>query len=65
MSVIDPSAISAVKNTVSDNVGCGWIVRPMSSASAPISSASTVSAMSSPAFTPTMPAPRMRFVPFS
>ena len=48
MSVIDPSAISAVKKTVSESVGCGWIVRPMSSASAPISSASTVSAMSSP-----------------
>ena len=55
-----PSAISAAKLKVSDNVGCGWMVRPMSSMSAPISSASTASAISSPAFTPTMPAPRMR-----
>ena len=54
MSVIEPSAISAVKNTVSDSVGCGWMVRPMSSASAPISRASTVSAISSPALMPTM-----------
>src|SRR4030095_15267582 len=44
MSVIEPSAISAPKNTVSESVGWGWIVRPMSSASAPLSSAHTVSA---------------------
>ena len=54
-SVIVPSAISAANATVSDSVGCGWIVSAMSSASAPISSACTVSAISSPALTPTMP----------
>ena len=32
-SVIVPSAASAAKPIVSERVGCGWIVRPMSSAS--------------------------------
>ena len=45
-SVIVPSAISAAKPTVSDSVGWGWMVSAMSSALAPISSASTVSAIS-------------------
>ena len=35
-----PSKASAAKATVSDNVGCGWTVRPTSAAVAPISSAS-------------------------
>ena len=35
--MIVPSAASAAKPTVSESVGCGWIVSPMSSASAPIS----------------------------
>ena len=47
--------------TVSDSVGWGWIVSAMSSASAPISSACTVSAISSPAPTPTIPAPSSRW----
>ena len=54
-SVIVPSNISAAKLTVSDSVGCGWIVCPMSVASAPISIASATSAIRSPAFGPTMP----------
>ena len=45
-----------------DSVGCGWMVRPMSSASAPISIASATSAIRSPAFVPTMPPPTMRCV---
>ena len=53
--MIVPSAISAANPTVSDSVGCGWMVSPMSSASAPTSIASTASAISSPALTPTMP----------
>ena len=44
----------------SDSVGCGCTVSPMSSASAPISSACTVSAISSPAFTPIIAAPSRR-----
>ena len=39
-SVSVPSNASAANATVSDSVGCGWIVRPMSAASAPISIAS-------------------------
>jgi hypothetical protein len=45
-----PSDISAANATVSDRVGCGCTVRPMSSASAPISIASAASAIRSPAF---------------
>ena len=48
--------------TVSDRVGCGWIVRPMSAASAPVSMARAASAMRSPALGPTIPAPMMRSV---
>ena len=54
-SVIVPSAASAAKPIVSERVGWGWIVEPMSSASALNSRACTVSAISSPAF-PTEPA---------
>jgi hypothetical protein len=56
-SVIVPSAASAAKPIVSERVGWGWIVRPMSSASALNSRACTVSAISSPALTSTFPAP--------
>ena len=45
-----PSNISAAMATVSESVGCGWIVSPISDASAPISIASATSATSSPAF---------------
>ena len=48
-SVIDPSTISAENATVSDRVGCGCTVSAMSVALAPISSASTVSEIRSPA----------------
>ena len=37
MSVTVPSATSAAKPSVSESVGCGWIVSAMSSATAPIS----------------------------
>ncbi len=46
---VTPRATSAANPTVSDSVGCGWMVSAMSSASAPISSAWTTSAISSPA----------------
>jgi hypothetical protein len=58
--VIVPSNASAARATVSDSVGCGWMVRPMSAASAPISMASAASAMRSPADGPTMPQPMAR-----
>ena len=61
-SVIDPSSSSAASAIVSDSVGCGWTVSAMSSALAPISSASTVSEIRSPASTPTIPAPSSRWV---
>ena len=61
-SVMVPSNISAAKATVSDSVGCGWMVRLTSSASAPISMASPTSAIRSPALTPTIPAPSTCFV---
>ncbi len=44
-----PANASAEKAIVSESVGCGWTVRPMSSASAPISIASATSAIRSPA----------------
>ena len=47
-SVIVPSAASSAKPIVFREGGMGWIVRPMSSASALISRACTVSAISSP-----------------
>ena len=58
--MIVPSNASAAMATVSDRVGCGWMVRPMSAASAPISMASTASAMRSPAEGPVMPQPMIR-----
>jgi len=60
-----PSACSAEKPTVSESVGCGWMVSAMSSASRPASIARTASASNSPALTPTIPAPSTRFVPGS
>ena len=60
-----PSATSAASPTNSPSVGCGWIVRPMSTASAPISTASTTSLMRSPACVPTMPPPRTRWLALS
>src|SRR5215212_7078921 len=57
-----PSKASAAIATVSDRVGWGWMVSPMSAASAPVSMASAASAMRSPALGPTMPAPMMRSV---
>ena len=45
-----PSNASAAMATVSDRVGWGWMVRPMSAASAPVSMARAASAMRSPAF---------------
>ena len=44
-----PSKASAAMATVSDRVGWGWMVSPMSAASAPVSMASAASAMRSPA----------------
>jgi hypothetical protein len=55
-----PANASAENAIVSESVGCGWIVGPMSSALAPISIASAASAIRSPAFAPTMPAPKSR-----
>jgi hypothetical protein len=60
-----PSNASAAMPMVSESVGCGWMVSPESAASEPISMASAASAMSSPAFGPTMPHPMIpigRFV---
>ena len=54
-SVIVPSA-SRRRTRRSRQRGWGWTLNPMSYASAPISSPSTVSAISSPAPTPTIPA---------
>ena len=60
--MIVPSKASAAMATVSDRVGWGWMVRPMSAASAPVSIARAASAIRSPALGPTMPAPMMRSV---
>ena len=54
-SVMVPSNISAANATVSDRVGCGCTVRPVSSVSAPVSIASAASAIRLPVFGPTMP----------
>src|SRR3989454_9482722 len=61
-SVHTPSKTSAAKPTDSESVGCGWIVLPMSTASAPISIASAISLIRSPARVPTMPPPTTRCV---
>ena len=47
---------------LSPSVGCGWMVLPMSTPSAPISIASATSLIRSPACVPTMPPPTMRCV---
>src|SRR5204862_8250361 len=60
-SVHTPSKSSAAMPTDSLVVGCGWIVLPISVASAPISTASASSLIRSPAPVPTMPPPRMRW----
>ena len=60
-----PSACLNDSIMASPRVGWGWMVRAMSSASAPISIAWTVSAISSPAPTPTIPAPSSRWLPGS
>ena len=52
-----PVIISAAKPKVSAKVGCGCMVKLISSASAPISSARTASDINSPALVPTIPAP--------
>ena len=56
----EPCATSAAMPIDSPSVGCGWIVLPMSTASAPISIASATSPIMSPACVPTMPPPTMR-----
>ena len=61
-SVQTPSKASAAMPTDSLSVGCGWMVLPMSVASAPISTASASSLMRSPAPVPTMPPPTMRWL---
>src|SRR5205814_6425076 len=57
-SVQTPSNNSAAMPTDSLVVGCGWMVLPISVASAPISTASASSLIRSPAPAPTMPPPR-------
>ncbi len=52
-----PCATSAAMPIASPSVGCGWMVLPMSTASAPISMASAISPIMSPACVPTMPPP--------
>jgi hypothetical protein len=54
-----PCATSAAMPMLSPSVGCGWMVLPMSTASAPISMASAISPIMSPACVPTMPPPRI------
>ena len=61
-SVQVPSKTSAAIPINSLNVGCGWIVWPMSPGSQPISTARQISLMRSPACVPTMPPPMMRCV---
>src|SRR6185295_14430162 len=60
-SVQTPSKASAAMPIDSLTVGCGWMVLPMSVASAPISMASASSLMRSPAPVPTMPPPTTRW----
>src|ERR1700682_6354957 len=61
-SVQTPSNASAANPIDSLNVGCGWMVLPMSTASAPISMARTISLIRSPACVPTMAPPTTRCV---
>src|SRR4249920_294773 len=60
-SVQTPSKASAAMPTDSPSVGWGWMVLPMSVASAPISTASASSLMRSPAPVPTIPPPTIRW----
>ncbi len=50
---------------LSPKVGCGWMVLPISTASAPISIAKATSPIMSPACVPTMPPPRIRPWPWA
>src|ERR1700694_1450323 len=61
-SVHTPSYSSAAIPTDSLVVGCGWMVLPMSAASAPISVASAISLMRSPAPAPPIAPPIRRWV---
>src|SRR5438874_5433497 len=61
-SVHTPSKSSAENPIDSESVGWGWIVLPMSTASAPISIASAISLTRSPACVPTIPPPTTRCV---
>ena len=61
-SVHVPSNASAARPIDSPSVGCGWMVLPMSTASAPISIASAISPIMSPACVPTMPPPTMTWL---
>src|SRR6266850_916188 len=54
------SSVSAASISVSESVGCVWMVSARSSASSAASTASAASAMSSPAPAPAMPAPSRR-----
>src|SRR6202521_72855 len=61
-SVQTPSNASAANPIDSLSVGCGWMVLPISTASAPISIASAISLIKSPACVPTMAPPTTRCV---
>src|SRR5690606_23286603 len=61
-SVQAPSKSSAARPMVSPSVGWGWIVLPISVASAPISMASAISPIMSPAWVPTIAPPMIRWV---
>src|SRR2546421_2523960 len=61
-SVQTPSNASAANPIDSLSVGCGWMVLPISTASAPISIASAISLIRSPACVPTMAPPTTRCV---
>jgi len=54
-----PCATSAAMPMLSPSVGWGWMVLPISTASAPISMASAISPIMSPACVPTMPPPKI------
>jgi ADP-ribose pyrophosphatase YjhB (NUDIX family) len=62
-SVQAPSKASAARPIDSPSVGCGWIVLPMSTASAPISTARASSPIMSPACVPTIRRRRWRGSP--
>ena len=64
-SVTVPSKTSAALANVSPSVGCGWTVKLISSASAPISIARAPSDIRSPALGPTIPTPIVLLVSLS